>query len=208
MSIKRLLRESIARLVTVLLLVSLGPAALAQTETGQITIKAVDPQNAVIPGASVSIKSTTTGAERLATTNDEGIATITALQPGLYDVTVTATGFAPHKLQANVTVGAKLNIDALLSATAKGDTVTVIAGESGVQVNTQTQEPSDVVSQKQLIELPTLPRNPYDLVGISGNVSTGDPVNMTMRGTGFSINGQRSASTNILLDGGENVDAF
>jgi hypothetical protein len=31
---------------------------------------------------------------------------------------------------------------------------------------------------------------------------------MAMRGTGFAINGQRSASTNILLDGGENVDLF
>ncbi len=86
--------------------------------------------------------------------------------------------------------------------------MTVVAGESGIEVNTQTQELSDVVSQKQLVELPTITRNPYDLVGISGNVSSGDPVNMVMRGTGFSINGQRSASTNILLDGGENVDAF
>src|SRR4029453_6937239 len=31
---------------------------------------------------------------------------------------------------------------------------------------------------------------------------------MAMRGTGFAINGQRSASTNVLLDGGENVDLF
>src|SRR4030095_13041175 len=67
---------------------------------------------------------------------------------------------------------------------------------------------SDIVSQKQIVELPTLTRNPYALVAISGNVSDGDPVNMAMRGTGFAINGQRSASTNILLDGGENVDAF
>src|SRR6202008_1796734 len=40
------------------------------------------------------------------------------------------------------------------------------------------------------------------------NVSEGDTVNMTMRGTGFAINGQRSSSTNILLDGGENVDLY
>src|SRR5262249_48977003 len=208
MTIKRVLRAFTAQLVAILLILSLEPIALAQTETGQITVKAIDPQGAVIPGATVSVKSTTNGAERLATTNDEGIAIITSLQPGLYDVTVTAAGFAPDKHQANVTVGAKVNVEAALSATAKGDTVTVIAGEGGVEVNTQSQELSDVVSQKSLVELPTLTRNPYDLVGISGNVSTGDPVNMTMRGTGFAINGQRAASTNILLDGGENVDAF
>ncbi|HSB10324.1 MAG TPA: TonB-dependent receptor [Blastocatellia bacterium] len=205
---RRTLQQATAILMAAFLMLSFGAVALAQTETGQITVKATDPQGAVVGGATVSVKSTTTAVARTATTNEEGIAIITALQPGLYEVTVNGAGFAPYKQQANVTVGAKLNIEASLSATAKGETVTVVAGESGVEVNTQTQELSDVISQKQLVELPTITRNPYDLVAISGNVSSGDPNNMTMRGTGFAINGQRSASTNILLDGGENVDAF
>jgi outer membrane receptor protein involved in Fe transport len=188
---------------------SFGPAAaLAQTETGQITVKAIDPQGAVVPGATVSVKSITTNAEKTATTNDEGVATITNLQPGVYDVTVTGSGFAPYKQQAQVTVGGRVNVEATISATAKGESITVVAGEGGIEVNTQTQELSDVVSGKQITELPTLTRNPYDLVGLSGNVSEGDPANSVMRGTGFAINGQRSASTNILLDGGENVDAY
>src|SRR5262249_28098791 len=58
-----------------------------------------------------------------------------------------------------------------------------------------------------ITELPTLTRNPYDLVGLSGNVAPDQGVSM-VRGTGFAINGQRAASTNVLLDGGENVDAF
>jgi carboxypeptidase family protein len=205
---RKILREAGPILLALFFLTLGRVAAFAQSETGQITIKATDPQGAVVAGATVAVKSTTTGASRTATTNDEGVAVVSALQPGLYDVTVTSGGFAPFQQQANVTVGAKLTIDASLSATAKGETVTVVAGESGVEVNTQTQELSDVVSQKQLVELPTITRNPYDLVAISGNVSAGDPTNMTMRGTGFAINGQRSASTNILLDGGENVDAF
>src|ERR1700690_3514189 len=55
------------------------------------------------------------------------------------------------------------------------------------------------------MELPTLTRNPYDLVGTSGNVNEDSTSN---RGAGYAINGQRSASTDILLDGGENVDLF
>lgn len=188
---------------------SFGPSVtFAQTETGQITVKAVDPQGAVVPGATVNIKSVTTNAEKTATTNEEGVATVTNLQPGVYDVTVTGSGFAAFKQQAQVTVGGKVNVEAALSATAKGESITVVAGEAGVEINTQTQELSDVVSQKQITELPTLTRNPYDLVGLSGNVSEGDSANVAMRGTGFAINGQRSASTNILLDGGENVDLF
>jgi len=188
---------------------SFGPAAaLAQPETGQITVKAIDPQGAVVPGATVSVKSITTNAEKTATTNEEGVATITNLQPGVYDVTVTGSGFAPYKQQAQVTVGGRVNVEATISVTAKGESITVVAGEGGIEVNTQTQELSDVVSGKQITELPTLTRNPYDLVGLSGNVSEGDPANSVMRGTGFAINGQRSASTIILLDGGENVDAY
>jgi hypothetical protein len=138
-------------------------------------------------------------------TNEEGVATVTNLQSGVYNITVTGSGFAPFKQQAQVTVGGRVSVDAELSATARGESITVVAGEAGVTVNTQTQELSNVVSGKQITELPTLTRNPYALVAISGNVSPADP---SGRGTGFSINGQRSASTNILLDGGENVDNF
>ena len=210
MKIKRKKRlEVLVSLLAGFVIWSFGPAVtLAQTETGQITVKAIDPQGAVVGGASISIKSVTTSAVRLATTNAEGVATVTNLQPGVYDVTVTGGGFAPFKQQAQVTVGGKSNVEATLSATAKGESITVVAGEAGVEINTQTQELSDVVSGKQITELPTLTRNPYDLVGLSGNVSEGDPANNAMRGTGFAINGQRSASTNILLDGGENVDMF
>src|ERR1051325_2197090 len=180
--------------------------AFAQTETGQITVKVTDPQGAVIPGATVTVRSVDRGTTLPAqTTSDEGTVTITSLQPGLYEVTVTTAGFANFTQQAQVTVGAKLSVEAQMSAQARGEVVNVVAGEGGVEVNTQTQELSTIVSQAQVTELPTITRNPYDLVGISGNVSPADP---SARGTGFAINGQRAASTNILLDGGENVDTF
>ena len=53
--------------------------------------------------------------------------------------------------------------------------------------------------------MPTLNRNPYSLVNLSGSVSPADP---TGRGAGVAINGQRAASTSILLDGAENSDIF
>ncbi len=55
------------------------------------------------------------------------------------------------------------------------------------------------------MDLPTLTRNPYDLVATSGNVTED---NNSGRGAGYAINGQRSADTDILLDGGENVNLF
>lgn len=178
-------------------------AALPQAETGQISGRVLDPNGAVVAGATVTVKSVGTGAERTTTTTDEGFYTVTNLQPGLYDITVQAPGFNPTTQRTQVTVGARNTVDFTLAVAAvSGGTVEVVAG-SGLEVNTQTQELSTVVSENQIRQLPTVTRNPYDLVTLAGNISTTDP---SGRGVGVAINGQRAASTNILLDGVENVD--
>ena len=197
-------------LVTALfMLLCCAGVALAQTETGQIAGTVKDPNGAVVPGASVSVKAVNTGAMRTATTNDQGQYVVTNLQPGLYDVTVQATGFTSRTQRVEVTVGAHLSVETALTIQAAGETVEVI-GSGGVEVNTRTQQLSDVVSTNQLRELPSLTRNPYDFVTLSGNVSPANDTTgfITTRGVGYAINGQRPSSTNILLDGGENVDAF
>ncbi len=91
------------------------------------------------------------------------------------------------------------------------------------QVNTQTQELSQVVDTQQIANLPNLTRNPYDFVALAGNVSggdnstnsgataidaTGSGQNQTDRGVGYAINGQRQSGTEVLLDGVENVSIF
>ena len=191
-------------LVLALSLCLVGASAFAQQETGQISGKVTDPQDKVVSGATVTSKSVATGAERTTTSDDQGNYTFTNLQPGLYDVTVKSGQFAENTQRAQVTVGAKVNLDAKLSTQAIAANVTVVAAAGGVEVNTTDQQLSTVVTRQQVTELPTLTRNPYALVGISGNVSAGGEG----RGTGYNINGQRSASTSILLDGVENVDNF
>src|SRR5262249_17648674 len=178
----------------------------AQTETGQLTVRVTDPQNAVVPGATVAIKQASTGFSQTKTAGDEGLAIFSNLKPGVYEISSNARGFAELNKRAEVTVGARLEVMMQMSTQAVAESVTVVAGEGGVEINTQTQELSDVVSTKQITELPTLTRNPYSLVGLSGNAATDQSA--SGRGTGFAINGQRVASTNILLDGGENVDMF
>ena len=181
-------------------------SGLGQTETGQINGKVVDPNGALVANASVTVKSVDTGTENTATTDDQGRYNVTNLKPGLYDVTINASGFAAATQRVQVTVGSNTPVTTTLSLTATTAQVNVIA-EEGVAVNTQNQQVSNVVSSTQLRELPTLTRNPYDFVNLSGNVAA-DPSGSTARGVNVAINGQRAASTNILLDGGENVDTF
>jgi hypothetical protein len=208
------MRKDFAHILVLLLCMTFAASVMAQTETGQINGSVKDPNGAVIPGAAVTVKSVETGAERNATANEEGVYTVTNLQPGLYDVTVRAQNFAPATQRVQLTVGAKESVETTLSVTQiAAGTVDVVAG-GGVEVNTQSQEVSNVVSGTQIRQLPTLTRDPYSLVGLAGNVSSDDPgipvpgVGVSSRGAGFNINGQRAASTNALLDGADNNDAY
>jgi len=184
------------------------PLSAQAQETGSILCNVTDPTGARVPNASVTIKSASTGTTRTATTSSEGFFIVTNLQPGVYDVTVKATGFGVKVTQVNVTVGAKVTFDVQLAVSEIAAGVVDVVANAGVEVNTAHQELSSVVSSKQISELPTLTRNPYDLVAISGNGAQ-DPSGSTMnRGANFAINGMRAASTNILLDGADNNNTF
>lgn len=187
------------------LLTFISVVAFSQTETGMIAGTVEDPSGAVVPNATVTVTNLGTGAARTATSGPNGQYTVTNLQPGNYSVSVTGQGFNNFKQNVQVTVGSRNTVDAKLALTTSGTTVEVTAETGGVQVNTVDQQVSDVVNTQAVSALPTITRNPYDLVSTAGNTSQGDT---TGRGAGVSINGQRAASTNILLDGGENVDYF
>ncbi len=203
-----------------LLLVLCLPASLhAQLETGTVAGTVTDPTGAVVPGATISIVSATTNATRTATADNAGSFAFQAINAGVYNLTAQGTGFQPFRSRFEVTVGGRVTVDVKLAVSGTEQSVTV-QGEGGATVNTQTQEVSQIVSSQQIAELPSLSRNPYDFVTISGNISSGDKVtssgatsstgdqNDTTRGVGFSLNGQRSTGTEILLDGVENNDTY
>jgi outer membrane receptor protein involved in Fe transport len=199
--------------IFVFLIVSLLASVLSfgQAETGQVHGTVTDPSGAVVPNATVTLTNNGTGQARTTQTASNGSYTFTNLQPGSYTVTAEGPGFTPFKAQVDVTVGGRHTMDAQLAVGGGATTTVEVRAEGGAQVNTTDQQLSQVVNQAQITQLPTLDRDPYSLVQIAGNVQT-DPTQLnasgTMRGVGVSINGQRSASTSILLDGGENVDTF
>ncbi len=196
----------VSGMLTLLLAVFLVPrATFAQVETGQLSGTVTDPQGAVISGATVTVTSKGTGATRTVKTTGDGTYNVTNLQPGTYQIKVEGAGFGTKTIPAQVSVGTATTVDAQLEVGGSVATVDVVAGEQGIQVNTENQTVQTVVSEKEIKELPTISRNPYSLVQLSGNVSPQDP---SGRGAGFAINGQRAASTNVLLDGADNNDNF
>jgi outer membrane receptor protein involved in Fe transport len=175
----------------------------SQAETGQITGTVFDPVGSIVPNAAITVTNVATGGERKTTSSGAGAYAVTNLQPGQYSVAVDTPGFSTFKQNVQVTVGSTVGLDVRMQV-GQANTVVQVT-ESSVAVNTETQTLSTTVTTKQLTDLPTLTRNPYALVALSGNASDAGAGN---RGVGFAINGQREDSTNVLLDGAANNDEF
>lgn len=201
--------------MVVISFITFSVAAFGQAEAGAIAGTVRDASGAVVAGATVTTTSLATSATRTAQSSNQGEFSIPGLAPGKYKVRVASANFSTFEQVVEVTVGGKLTVDAQLAVGQSSTIVEVTAG-AATEVNTQTQEMSQLIDSQQLAQLPSLTRNPYDFVAISGNVSSGDNTtnsansgqNLTSRGVGFSLNGQRESGTEILLDGVENVSVF
>ncbi len=204
-----------ALFVLVLGLLMTATLVFGQVESGTISGTVKDASGAVIAGATVTAKSLATGAERTAKTGSIGQYQIPGLPPANYQVTITNEKFQTYRTTTEVTVGGVSTVDVQLTVGQSSAVIEVVGG-AATQVNTETQEISQLVGTTQMAQLPSLNRNVYDFVAISGNVSNGDTTanggmagqELTGAGVGFSINGQRETGTEILLDGVENVAVF
>jgi hypothetical protein len=214
------MRTALKALYLLMLFTFLTATAFGQADTGSISGTVRDSTGAVVPAAKVSVRNVATSAERAAETDSGGGYTIPSLAPGIYDVAITKSGFADYKVRAQVTVGSFVSLNAQLSLTTVTSTIEVVA-TGGTEINTQSQEVSQILTPEQIENLPSLTRNPYDFIALAGNVSAGDRglangnpqltgagQNGFDRGLGFSINGQRASGTEILLDGAENSNTF
>jgi hypothetical protein len=205
-----------ARALPLVLLFSLlSHFAFGQAEAGSVAGTVTDQSGAVVTGATIIVKNLGTNATRITQSSATGDYTVVGLEPATYEVTVTASQFKPFTAKVEVTVGRHVTLAAKLSVGATSTEVQVVA-EGGTAVNTQTQELSQIIDTQQLAQLPSLTRNPYDFIGLLGNVSNSDNTtsnsnsgqNILNRGVGYSLNGQRESGTEILLDGAENVNEF
>lgn len=188
------------------MLLLISGLAFGQQDTGQLNGTVKDQNGAVVTGATVKVKDIATNRERTTTTDSDGYYSFTNLLTGEYEITVSNQGFATKSVRANVNIGgASTNNIELSVGAATGAVVDVVDSNGIAEVNTTDQQQSTVVNSRQIENLPILNNNPYSLVQLAPNVSTNDP---SGRGAGVAINGQRAASTNILLDGTENVDTF
>src|SRR5262245_47461037 len=84
--------RSIGVLLLGLMLVSFT-AATAQERFGALTGKVTDPQDAAIPGVTITVTNKTSGVVHTAVTGSDGVYRIVDLEPGRYQVVAEISGF-------------------------------------------------------------------------------------------------------------------
>jgi hypothetical protein len=193
-------------LFAVVITAAFGATAFGQT--AQITGRISDQGGAVIQRARVTVTNEGNGFKRETSSNDEGYFTVPSLQPGSYQVSIQKEGFKPV-LQTGVVLQVEqvARLDYTLQTGTVTDTVEVQAG--GVALDSESASIGQVVSQRQVNDLPLNGRNFLQLLFIgAGAVQTAGEQGVMRRGAGdaISINGSRPTSNNYMLDGTSNTD--
>jgi hypothetical protein len=137
----------------------LSTVAFAQT-TGSLHGSVLDPNNAVVPNAAVTISSQN-GTGKTVTSNNSGEFTITGLPAGNYVVKVNVTGFVPYE-NASVVIEAGKRTDLPIILTiAVTETVTV-PSDNGNKVTNDPENNADATVLKGK-DIESLPEDPDEL---------------------------------------------
>src|SRR5215510_13569622 len=180
----------------------------AQTATGQITGTVKDANGALLAKAKVKVESANTGFTRETTTNDEGVYVIPLLPVGGYSVTVEQQGFRAAK-KSNILINVDQIVRADFDLTVGELSAIVEVQSTAVTLDTETASLGQIVSQRQVTQLPLNGRNFLQLLQLNGGTveTTGEQGAMRQgAGNAISINGARPTSNNYLLDGTSNTD--
>jgi outer membrane receptor protein involved in Fe transport len=189
-----------AMIALVFALALAAPVFGQQAATATIEGVVTDSQNAIIPGAKVTVKNVDTGLTREITTDDSGIYRIAALPPGTYHISAGGKGFAENKYGAvTLTVGQKLNLDlALRVNVSEAVTITDVAPI----VETTRTNVSASVGERAVRGLPVNGRNFLDFATLTPGVVR-DP-----RGGDLSFGGQKGTLNSVQIDGVDNNNLF
>lgn len=144
-------RQCLSLFVIVL---SLLPAALAQSTFGTILGVVRDASGAVVPGASVTLFNTGTTAQRVVVTDGNGNFVFSNIDVGLYNLTITAQGFETFtQTDIGFTARETRRIEAGLKLGAQNETVTVVAQQENV-ITTDVSNLAETKTNEELVNLP------------------------------------------------------
>ncbi|HET8675833.1 MAG TPA: carboxypeptidase regulatory-like domain-containing protein, partial [Blastocatellia bacterium] len=205
-------------LIFVLVVASLPANLFAQTaSTARVSGVITDAQGAVVPGATVKLINKATKVEKTDASNNEGRYVFGAVDPGIYDLSVTAPGFRTSvvsDVKADVTKVA--TVDVALQAGGAEEQVSVAAtGE--VQLQKDDAAVGNVIEEDRIDRLPTQNRQVTELLRLqpavapTGEVSGARADQNTFTLDGLDVTDQvgfRGAFFTVVPTGTESVEEF
>src|SRR5256886_3466522 len=181
----------------------------AQVLFGSVSGTVTDQSGAAVPKAHVTLINKATSVQKEADTDESGHYTITDVQPGNYDLKVTAGGFKPLT-QTNLTVAANtvMNGDAKLQVGAVSEQVTVEA--STVTLQTEKTDLHTDLTEKAILDMPLNQyRNFQTLINLVPGATPGRFQNAIAdtpeRALSTNINGTNRNNNNTRVDGAADV---
>ena len=189
--------------LAVLLVLSLATAPMfgQSLTTGNITGTVLDPSHAVVPNATVSLKSLDTGSAAETTTNSTGAYSFNLLRPGRYEITVKQSGFAEVIVSTVVQVGNTSKVDMDLTVSKTSETVEVTG--TAPLINTETS----INTSFTQAEVAQLPSAGGDITNIA-DTSPGVIINSTGGYGNFTVNGMPATSNLFTINGENDMDPY
>jgi hypothetical protein len=189
-------------LIAMVALVRPGVLLGQSTTQGAISGMVSDPSNAILPNATIQLKSLDKGYTDEATTNAQGAFQFPLIEPGRYEVQVSVSGFKQYAARVTVNVGQVTNVNARLEVGTTGTTVEV-SGEAPL-METESADMSTAFDPN-LVE--NLPNGGNDLTAVA---YTAPGVMMNSGGMygNFNANGLPATSNVFTVDGENQMDPF
>lgn len=181
-----------------------------QVQAGRIVGTVTDPNKAVIPNAKVEITNTATNESQTVKTNGDGDFVLTPVDPGSYNVAITAAGFGKAEFRAvQVLLGQSARVDVELKL---GDVeVKVQVTAAAPLLDTESGTLGQDINTRQIVDLPLNSRSFYQLASLTPGATALPPSGNTIpiranneNGTG--ISGVKGTMTSFYLDGVDITD--
>ncbi len=190
--------------------VAFGQAVSGGSVAGLVT----DPTGGTVANATVTMTEIGKQVAHTAVSDTTGHYVFAELPVGPYRLEVKAPGFKDY-IQTGIELQVGSNVEANVAMQLGNVSQTVEVQANAAMVETRNSHVSQVISEKQINDLPLNGRYATQLVLLSGAAITVSPAGGDLTGsknfyssTTISVGGGQANATNYLLDGGYNVDTF
>src|SRR5580692_9142662 len=185
-------------------------SARAQFDDGSILGSIHDSTGAAVSNAEVTVTNVSTGIIVKVNANGSGDYEVPSLRIGVYNIEASASGFAPAEAKnITVSVGGRQHIDLTLKV-GQASATTVEVSDVALQIETESSQRGQTISNYQTEALPLVSRNISDLLALvtgsrqAPTAATTSSISSLVREGAYNVNGQRSMFNNFLLDGMDN----